>query len=325
MTSQPLQSPAPEYALLALLAAFWGSSYLLIKLALATIPPVTLIAIRVTIASLFLLAIMRLRSERLPRGARDWRLLFVQSLLNSSLAWLVLAWGQQYVPSGTAGVLNSTSPLFVLLIGMVMALWSRLRGTAAGSGSASTSRKTIGVALGLVGVVLVIGVDALRGIGQQTLAQVAVLFGAFLYACAALSGKRLAHLSSLTTACGTMLCAAAILLPLSLAVDHPWALVPSATSLVAAVTLGILCTGVALIIYFRLIKTLGAMGVASQSYLRAGVSVLLGFLILGEQPPPSVLIGLVITITGVALINWPARPAPYDDRTTTAKTERATS
>ena len=65
MTSQPLQSPAPEYALLALLAAFWGSSYLLIKLALATIPPVTLIAIRVTIASLFLLAIMRLRSERL--------------------------------------------------------------------------------------------------------------------------------------------------------------------------------------------------------------------------------------------------------------------
>jgi len=69
MTSQPLQSPAPEYALLALLAAFWGSSYLLIKLALATIPPVTLIAIRVTIASLFLLAIMRLRSERLRVGS----------------------------------------------------------------------------------------------------------------------------------------------------------------------------------------------------------------------------------------------------------------
>lgn len=325
MSASPPRNLAPEYALLALLAAFWGSSYLLIKLALATIAPVTLIAMRVTIASLFLLAIVHLRGERLPSARRDWRLLFVQSLLNSSLAWLVLAWGQQYVPSGTAGVLNSTSPLFVLLIGMVTALWSRLRGAAAGSGGASTSRKSAGVALGLVGVVLVIGVNALRGIGQQTLAQVSVLFGAFLYACAALSGKRLAHLSSLTTACGTMLCAAATLLPLSLMVDRPWTLVPSATSLVAAVTLGIMCTGVALIIYFRLIKTLGAMGVASQSYLRAGVSVLLGFLVLGEQPPPSVLIGLVITIAGVALINWPARPAPYDDRTTTAKTERATS
>ncbi len=314
---------APEYALLAVLAAFWGSSYLLIKLALATIPPVTLIAMRVTIASLFLLAIMRLRGERLPRSARDWRLLLVQSLLNSSLAWLVLAWGQQYVPSGTAGVLNSTSPLFVLLIGMVTALWSRLRGKAASSGGASTPRKSAGVALGLVGVVLVIGVDALRGLGQQTLAQVAVLFGAFLYACAALSGKRLAHLSSLTTACGTMLCAAATLLPLSLLVDRPWTLAPSARSLAAATALGILCTGVALIIYFRLIKTLGAMGVASQSYLRAGVSVLLGFAILGEQPPPSVLVGLVITITGVALINWPARPAPSAGQTATAKGSRS--
>ena len=317
------KSLAPEYALLALLAAFWGSSYLLIKLALATIPPVTLIAMRVTIASLFLLAIMRLRGERLPSAGRDWRLLFLQSLLNSSLAWLVLAWGQQYVPSGTAGVLNSTSPLFVLLIGMVTALWSRLRGVVDGSGGTSTPRKTIGVALGLVGVVLVIGVDALRGLGQQTLAQVAVLFGALLYACAALSGKRLGHLSSLSTACGTMLCAAATLLPLSLLVDRPWTLAPSASSLTAATALGILCTGVALVIYFRLIKTLGAMGVASQSYLRAGVSVLLGFVILGEQPPPSVLVGLVITITGVALINWPARPAPSASQTATAKGSRS--
>ena len=84
------------------------------------------------------------------------------------------------------------SPLFVLLIGMVMALWSRLRGTAAGSNSASTPRKTIGVALGLVGVVLVIGVDALRGLGQQTLAQVAVLFGALCTPALHPAAKRLA-------------------------------------------------------------------------------------------------------------------------------------
>ena len=165
------QNLATEYALLALLAGLWGSSYLLIKLALATIPPVTLIAIRVSIAALFLLAIMQMRGERLPQHTKDWRALFVQSLLNSSIAWLVLAWGQQYVPSGTAGVLNSTSPLFVLLIGMVAALWSRWRNATGAGAAASTSRKTIGVALGLVGVVLVIGVDALAGLGQQTLAQ----------------------------------------------------------------------------------------------------------------------------------------------------------
>lgn len=315
------QNLATEYALLALLAGLWGSSYLLIKLALATIPPVTLIAIRVSIAALFLLAIMQMRGERLPQHTKDWRALFVQSLLNSSIAWLVLAWGQQYVPSGTAGVLNSTSPLFVLLIGMVAALWSRWRNATGAGAAASTSRKTIGVALGLVGVVLVIGVDALAGLGQQTLAQAAVLFGAFLYACAALSGGRFAHLPSLTTACGTMLWAAATLVPLSVLVDKPWSLAPSVTSLAAASALGVLCTGVALIIYFRLIKTLGAMGVASQSYLRAGFSVLLGFLVLGEQPPPSVLIGLVVTIAGVALINWPARQPPAAPPSMIAKTE----
>ena len=72
-------------------------------------------------------------------------------------------------------------------------------------------------------------------------------------------------------------------------------------------TLAILCTGIALIVYFRLMRTLGAMGVASQSYLRAGVSVVLGLVLLGEQLPGTVLLGLTVTITGVALINWPAR------------------
>ena len=298
MASKPMNLRF-ELALLAVLAGLWGSSYLLIKVALATIPPVTLMAIRVTLAALFLLLIMRIQNEKLPTDRRTWRDLFVQSLLNSSVAWLVLAWGQQFVPSGMAGVLNSTSPLFVFLI---MALASR--GT---SGATHSWLKIAGVVLGFVGVLLVVGMDTLRGLGQQTLAQAAVLFGAFLYACAALNGKRLAHLSPLVTATGTILWASVSLLPLSLLLDHPWTLTPSSSSLFAAATLAILCTGIALIIYFRLMHTLGAMGVASQSYLRAGLSVLLGLVVLGEQLSATVLIGLVVTIVGVALINWPAR------------------
>jgi drug/metabolite transporter (DMT)-like permease len=288
-----------ELALLGVLACLWGSSYLLIKVALATIPPVTLMAARVTLAALFLLAVMRVRGEHLPTDGRTWRELFVQSLLNSSVAWLVLAWGAQYVPSGMAGVLNSTSPLFVFLL------------TAFSSNASSSATKSLpkiaGVVLGFVGVLLVVGVDSLRGLGQQTLAQAAVLFGAFLYACAALNGRRLSHLSPLATATGTMLWAALSLVPLSLIVEQPWTLRPSHASLSAAATLAILCTGIALIIYFRLIQTLGAMGVASQSYLRAGVSVLLGLVVLGERLSATVLIGLIVTIVGVALINWPAK------------------
>jgi drug/metabolite transporter (DMT)-like permease len=304
MTAFPQPRRATEFALLAVLAGLWGSSYLLIKLALATLPPLTLIALRVSIAAILLLMLMRLRGEHLPRDPGNLRALFMQSLLNSSLAWLVLAWGQQYVPSGTAGVLNSTSPLFVFLIALASLLFSP---AARRKTRDSTPLRALGVALGLVGVVLVIGVDALNGLGQQTLAQAAILGGAFLYACAAISGQRLVHLSPLVTACGTLCWATLTLLPLAIVIDRPWTLSPSPTSLGAAVALGVFCTAFALILYFRLIRTLGPMGVASQSYLRAGVSVLLGFLVLGEQPPPSVLAGLLLTIIGVALINWPVR------------------
>lgn len=294
MTSTPPKSLAIEFALLAVLAGLWGSSYLLIKVALTSFTPITLMAVRVTLAAAFLVVVMRLRNERLPRDAPTWRSLFVQSLLNSSAAWLALAWGQQFLASGVAGVLNSTSPLFVFLL------------TGLSAGAPKSAPKLVGVLLGFVGVALVVGLDALHGLGQQALAQGAVLFAAFLYACAAINGKRLAHVSPLATATGTMLWALITLIPLSLAFDQPWNLQPTAKASLAAATLAILGTGVALIIYFRLIKTLGPMGVASQSYLRSGVSVMLGMLILGEQLSGTVLMGLATIIVGVALINWPA-------------------
>lgn len=295
MTIAEPKSLAIEFALLAVLAGLWGSAYLLIKVALTSFPPITLMAVRVTLAACFLLVVLRLRGEHLPTDASSWRKLFVQSLLNSSVAWLVLAWGQQYLASGLAGVLNSTSPLFVFLL------------TGLSAGATKSMAKLAGVLLGFVGVTLVVGLDALQGLGQQALAQGAVLFGAFLYACAAINGKSVAHLSPLVTATATMLWAALCLVPLSLAVDAPWMLRPTPIACLAAATLAIMGTGVALIIYFRLIKTLGPMGVASQSYLRAGVSVLLGLVILGEQLSPTVLLGLVTIIVGVALINLPAK------------------
>ena len=212
----------------------------------------------------FLVLVMKVRRERLPRDAHTWRSLLVQSLLNSSVAWLALAWGQQFLASGLAGVLNSTSPLFVFLL------------TGLSAGATKSVPKLAGVLLGFVGVTLVVGFDALQGLGRQALAQGAVLFAAFLYACAAINGKRLSHVSPLATATGTMLWAVLTLVPLSLAFDQPWNIHPSVKASLAAATLAILGTGVALIIYFRLIKTLGPMGVASQSYLRAGVSVMLG-------------------------------------------------
>ena len=217
-----------ELTLLALLALLWGSSYVLIKVAVETIPPVTLIAGRVTLAAAFLIAVMGFSGERLPRDARTWRMLFVQAVLNSIGAWTVLAWGQQYVDSGLASVLNSTSPIFVFFITLFVTRHEATGGI-----------RLLGACLGVLGVTLIVGTDVLNGLGQQVVAQLAVLLGAVLYAGAAIYGKRFSHLAPTVTAAGTMIWASACLVPLSLATEQPWTLRPSALSLTAAAVLAV--------------------------------------------------------------------------------------
>jgi drug/metabolite transporter (DMT)-like permease len=285
-----------EFALLALLALLWGSSYLFLKVAVTEIPPLTLIAMRVAGAAAFLLIVMRVRNERLPRDTGTWRMLYLQAIFNSIGSWMVLAWGQQYVDASLASVLNSTSPIFVFLFTALVTRHEPLGG-----------RRLFGALVGFAGVVLIVGLDALRGLGTQVAGQLACLLGAALYACAAIYGKRFSHIPAIATATGTMICATATLVPLAFVVERPWAMHPSAVALAATAVLSVLCTGVALLLYFRLVRTIGSMGVASQSYLRAGVGVILGVMLLGETIALPAAIGIAAAIIGVALINWPAR------------------
>jgi drug/metabolite transporter (DMT)-like permease len=285
-----------EYLLLVVLALLWGSSYLFLKIAVETIPPVTLIASRVTIAAILLSIIVVWKKQALPRDTRTLLRLLLQSFLNSIGAWTVLAWGQQYVESSLSSVLNSTSPLFIFFI-----TYFFTRHEATGL------IKLAGASLGVFGVVLIVGADALQGLGQQLIAQLAVLSGAMMYAGAAIYGKNFSHLHPTVTAAVTMIWATVFLIPLSIAIDQPWTIQPSAKSIWAALALGVLCTGFALLIYFRLLRTLGSMGTASQSYLRAGVGVMLGIVVLGEHITPVMAIGIGAAILGVVLINLPAR------------------
>jgi drug/metabolite transporter (DMT)-like permease len=283
-----------ELPLLALLALLWGSSYLFIEIAVTEIPPITLIAIRVTSAAAFLLVVMMLQKETLPRDGSTWRMLLLQAFFNSIGAWTVLAWGQQFVGAGLASVLNSTSPIFVFLFTAMVTRHEILGG-----------RKLLGALVGFFGVVLIVGIDALRGAGTQVAGQVACLLGAALYGCAAINGRNFRHLSALTTATGTMICAAVILVPLAFIVERPLAVDPSPKVIGATAMLSVFCTGVALLLYFRLVQTIGSMGVASQSYLRAAVGVILGMAFLGETLALPVAAGIAAAIIGVALINWP--------------------
>jgi drug/metabolite transporter (DMT)-like permease len=289
--------PLTDYALLLLLATLWAGSYSLIRIGVATIPPITLIAARTLIAGALLVLAMRLRGVALPADRRTWGMFAFQALMNSVAPFTLIAWAEQEVEAGLATILNATTPIFAFL--MTWAVTGR---------EAATARKLLGVAAGMSGITLVIGLDALSGIGRQTGAQIAVVAASACYAVAAIFGQRFKGLDPMAPAAGSMLCGAAALFPLSLAVDRPWTLSPSVASLAALAGLAVFSTALAFIIYFRLLRSLGSIGITSQSYLRVPIGVLIGAVFLGERLPPTAYAGLVLVVAGVAAMAVPTRP-----------------
>jgi drug/metabolite transporter (DMT)-like permease len=278
-----------DYVLLGLLALLWGSSYALIKLAAESITPLTIAAARVTLAALLLAWAWR------PRGL-PWGAVLVQALLNSVLPWTLLAWAASRMDSSLAAVLNSTSPLFVFLI-----TWAITRHEPA------TRRKLAGVLLGLAGVIAIMGTGGIADAGRNRLAELACLAGAACYALAAVFGRRFDKLPATATAAGSMVCAAAILVPVSLMVEQPWTLAPSAGSIAALAGLAVLSTALALVLYFHLLPRIGSIATASQSYLRIVVGVALGALLLGEQPDAAAWVGTGLVLAGVAFMSAASR------------------
>jgi len=287
---------AGELALLLVLATLWGASYTFIRVAVATIPPITLIAGRTAIAGLLLLIIMRWRSVRMPRYAATWRRFLFQACLNSVIPWTMIAWGERTLDAGVATILNSTSPIFTFFL------------TLAVSGhEALTSRKLFGVIAGMAGICLIVGVQALAGFGEQLTAEIVIVAAAICYAGAAIFSRGFKGLDPMAPAAGSLLCGAAILIPVGLVVEQPWTITPSTSSLLALLGLAVFSTAAAFVIYFRLMQTLGSVGTTAQAYLRVPIGVALGVLFLGEHLSPTAWIGLACVVIGVAAMTIPAR------------------
>ncbi|TWB61808.1 drug/metabolite transporter (DMT)-like permease [Rhizobium sp. ERR 922] len=277
-----------ELLLLLALATCWGASYTFIRIGVATIPPITLIAARTLIAGLVLLAIIRWRGLNLPRDAATWKRFLIQSCLNSAIPFTLIAWAEQTVDAGLATILNSTTPIFAFLIAAFVLRSEPL-----------TGRKLFGVIAGMAGICLIIGLDALHGMGRQLLPQLAVVAASICYACAALFGRNFKGLDPMMPAAGSLLCGAALLIPASLIVEHPWQIAPSTASILALLGLSVVSTALAFSIYFRLIQTLGSVGTTAQAYLRVPIGVTIGVVFLGEPLSPTAAIGLVCVVAGV--------------------------
>jgi drug/metabolite transporter (DMT)-like permease len=293
MATSPPHQPryAIELALLTALATLWAGSYTFIKIGVETIPPITLIAARTLIAGSILALIMRMRGIRLPRDRETWRNFAIQACLNSVLPFTLIAWAETSIDAGLAVILNSMTPVFTFLITL---FWSRHEAT--------TLRKFIGVVLGLTGTCVIVGNQAFAHVGTELLAQLAVVLATICYAGAAIFGRTFKGLDPIAPATGSLLSGAAILIPVSLVVDRPWTLAPSGASAMALVGLAVFSTALAFVIYFRLIHTLGSVGLTAQAYLRAPIGIAIGAYFLGESLSPSAWVGLIFILAGVAFM-----------------------
>lgn len=285
---------AVELTALLFVGFLWGVQFGFNKIQLESIPPFTGVALRLSVAALFLWAIVLLRGDAIPKGGRLWRDFSIQAVLTGAGPGVMVMWSQQYIDSALAAILNSTTPIFATLLTLLVTRHETIGW-----------RKVAGIGIGLGGVVMVVGVDALKGIDKGFLGQVVVLLSALGYGIAAIFGRRFGAYSAVAAAAGVATCSASIMTVVALAIEAPWTLAPSLQSVSAGVVSGILCNGVAVILYYRLLMTLGSIGTSSLGYLKAAFGVAIGCFVLGEPLTVAIMIGLAAVAVGVLAITDP--------------------
>jgi len=283
-----------DYALLLALACCWSSTYALTKIGLTSIPPITFISARSLVAAVFLLVILRIRGISLPTDFTAWKMFAFQQIINSTFPFLIITWAQLYVPASSTVVLASTTPIFSFVI-----TWAITRHEPA------TLLKLAGAILGLAGTGVIIGLDAIQGLGTEIVAEMGILLATISFAFATIFGVRLSDYHPMVVAAGSLLFGGLVLLPPAMIVDHPWTLHPTAQALLATVAMGIFSSAIGLMLFYMCLTRLGTLVTNSQSYLRIPIGVGLSVLLLGESVPSNLALGLVLVMAGVAAMTIP--------------------
>ncbi len=296
--------------LLAVLAGLWGNSFLLIKLAVDTVPPVWIVGGRLTVGGLLLMALAALRRERLPLALPAIGALALIGSAGSGLPWLGQAWAQQFLDSGLVAVLNATTPVATLALA-VLAGQERLH-----------RQRIIGLSVAVVGTLVVIGGEV--SAGGPVLALVVAVLATFGYGLGTVVARATVagRYRPLPAAAVQLTLGALVLNTVGLAVDGlppaPASLTPLAGG--ALLALGLLGTGVAFLIYLTLIESVGATNASMVTYLVPIVGLIAGAVVRGERFGPNVLVGAAVLIAGV----WLAQRTPADapDMAVTAPVRR---
>lgn len=273
------------------LSALWGGSFLFYRILATQLPPLTTVLSRVAIGGLAIMVYLRISGIAVVVPTGQWRRIVMMAVLNNVIPFSLFAWGETRVTGGTASILNATTPLFVVLVtGLV---WRS---------EVLTWQRITGVLCGFAGVMVLVGPGAL--LGADLLGQTACLLAAVSYGFALPLGRRITAVAPPVLAAAQLGTATLIMLPLVIIFDQPWHLAsPNAAGWAAVVGLGLLCTGLAYLIFFALLRSAGATNLSLVTLLVPVSALFLGWLVLNEPITEGALAGMALIALGLAAID----------------------
>ncbi|WP_299025508.1 DMT family transporter [uncultured Thermanaerothrix sp.] len=288
-----------EWSKFILLGLIWGSSFLWIKIGVQELGPFTLVTLRVFFATLGLWVVARVH-----RATPPWRQVlpafFVLGVLNMALPFVLISWSEQYISSGMAAILNSTVPLFTLLIAPLFL-----------PDDPWTLPKGLGLVVGFLGVVVLMSNQVQGDLTRPKIGQLTMLLAAISYAAAAVYARRKVRgLPPDVQSLGQSLMAILVMFPLAFSLEAPFTLPQQPLTWIAVLWLGLMGSCVATLLYYSLLQSIGPTRTTLVTYIFPLVGVILGALFLHERPDWHLLVGGALIISGVAVVNlW--RPAVH--------------
>ncbi len=302
MTANDDRMDARDWSLLAVLSVLWGGSFFFNGVVLKELPPLTVVLLRVALAAMILLPVLRAYQIRFPVGLSGWKPFFAIALLNNVLPFSLIVIGQTYIPSGLASILNATTPLFTVLV------------MAAAGDEKLHARRVVGIVTGLIGVIILHGQD-LHGQGVhgqdpgfQSGEGVGILLclaAAFSYGLSALYARRkLSNSPPLATATFQLLASALMMTIVAAVFERPWQLpMPGVTTWLAMIGLSALSTALAYIVFFQVLRRSGSTNVMLVTLLIPVTAILLGYLVLGESISLREIIGALVIGSALLLMD----------------------
>ncbi len=283
-----------DYGLLFFGASLYGATFMLIAVAVQTLQPMTVVAGRQALAALIFAAIASKLDNPLPKLVRPnlrlWGLISLSAFFGNSLPFFLTTWGQQTVDAGLAAIIIGTMPLIALVLLHLV-----------GDGERMTVRKVVGLAFGLVGIVILFGPQKLAGLGENAIRQYAILGSAVSFAINLIIMKSLLNLPRYSLLAAILLISFLLVLPFAI-MEQPWQSNPSLYSVLAVGAIGIMVSAIGGLLSFALLERRGAVFSSQKNYLIPPMAIFWAWLFLDEVPDRQVVLAMAVILLGIAIV-----------------------